>query len=244
MRRKLYILKKKIITRFQYLLIHFGFLKVKKLTESKDAWQREAQAFEFEFHKNENFRSSDVFIEENDLLFTSFGFKKHQFFEKTILDLGAGSRMRGKFFENSYQIIIEPMANKCIEQIKWCDFLDANELYSKPAEEKIIELENKVDFLFSINVLDHCYDFPKIIENIHFYLKPGGLTFLSFDSHFTTSIGHPLILTKKICDDIFVQKGFQITKFSTKFNKPYFSRFKKPGYDNTSDCLNYWLIKK
>jgi 2-polyprenyl-3-methyl-5-hydroxy-6-metoxy-1,4-benzoquinol methylase len=182
-------------------------------------------------------------MEETRLLFESFGFKPTDYENKLICDLGAGSRMRGKFFLNARQIIIEPMAEKCINEIQWCDFSDAEKVFSVPAEKEIIELKNKCDFLFSVNVLDHCFDFEKIIKNISSYMKPNSLAFLTFDSHFTTSVGHPLILTEKICEKIFKQNNLKIKKFSKGFPDAFKTIYNKNGYDGNSYCLNYWLIK-
>jgi 2-polyprenyl-3-methyl-5-hydroxy-6-metoxy-1,4-benzoquinol methylase len=214
-----------------------------KIREPKDKWLKEAQAFEFDFHKNNAFRQSDEFILETKQLFRSFGFHPNDFINKTILDLGAGSRMRGKFFSGAFQIIIEPMAERCMKEIPWCDFKDAGQVFSLPAEETIPDLKGKVDFLFSINVLDHCHDFESIVANIYLYLKPGGKAFLSFDSHFEISLGHPLILTESICSKIFKQQGFKIDKITEGFHREYAKSSGKPGYDNSSNCLSYWLSK-
>lgn len=242
MKLLLYKLKKKILYNLKKIGAKFNVVEA-KLREPKEKWQQEAQSFEFEFHKTNKFRQSDEFMAETSHLFRSFGFLPSNFAGQVIVDLGAGSRMRGKFFLRARQVIIEPMADKCLSEIAWCDFQDAEQIYSLPAEETIADLIGKVDFLFSLNVLDHCYDFEKIVWNVYQYLKPGGSAFLSFDSHFETSVGHPLILTESICSKIFKKNGFTITKFSEGFQGEYARLMRKPGYDNTSNCLNYWLKK-
>lgn len=242
MKDSFYKIKKKVFYYFKTLLASLNITKV-KLSESEDKWLKEAQTFEFDFHKNNAFRQSSAFMEETQLLFSSFGFLPNQFDGKIVVDLGAGSRMRGKYFTSAHHYIIEPMAEKCMSEIPWCDFKDAVKVYSVPAEKFIVELQGKVDFLFSINVLDHCFNFEQIIKNIDGYLAPDGLAFLSFDSHFETSKGHPLILTDRSCRQVFKRAGLKVIKASKQFPKPYKDVYSKTGYDNSSDCLNYWLVK-
>ena len=152
--------------------------------------------------------------------------------------------MRGKFFQNSKSVVIESMAKRFMDEIAWCDFKDAEEVYSEPAENFIPELEKLIDFLFSINVLDHCFDFEKIILNVKKYLKDDGLAFLSFDSHYHVSLGHPLILTEKECKDIFNNNGLKVKKFSRKFPDSFTTVYPKNGINNQSDCLNFCLTPR
>src|SRR5207245_2902887 len=93
--------------------------------------------------------------------------------------------------------------------------------FSQPAEAFVPQLNESADFIFSINVLDHCYNFSAIASNLFRYLKPGAMAFLSFDSHFTISVGHPLVLTEPTCTRIFEGSGFSITKFQRGFGKQY-----------------------
>lgn len=184
------------------------------LKVNADKWSSEAQAGELAFHKRPNFRSDEAgFKDGNARLFKSFGYKEDQFVGKTVVDLGAGSKLRGKYFIGSRIVAIEPLASKFIAEVQWCDLSDADEVYSEPAEVLIPQLVGRSDLLFSINVLDHCYDFEKIIGNIMTYLKVGGKACLSFDCHSKVDKLHPIIINEKVATQIFFDTGFQVNQF-------------------------------
>ncbi len=210
---------------------------------SKEKWEKVAHKGEFEFHKTNQWRNTDDFMVNTTNLFESFGFNKQSFAQKRIIDLGAGSKLRTKYFEGAELIVIEPMAEKCIAEIAWCDLNDASKVYSNPAEERITDLVGTADAVLSINVLDHCFDFEAIIANIHAYLKPGGLAFLTFDEHLYTDPMHPLILTEQICDKIFTGVGFEIQQKTHGFKTPFRETVNIDSYGHGRFCLNYWLIK-
>lgn len=121
--------------------------------------------------------------------------------------------MRAKFFDGAHIIALEPLASKFIIEVPWCDLNDAHEVYSEPAEKLISSLVGKVDFLFSINVLDHCYDFEIIVRNAFQYLKKGGKACLSFDCHSKTDKLHPIIVNEKVATSILFDSGYVINQF-------------------------------
>lgn len=177
-------------------------------------WSAEAQEGELAFHKRPNFRTdAEKFSEANARLFKSFGYRENQFSEKTVVDLGAGSKLRAKFFTGAHIVAIEPIADQFIKEVPWCDLTDAQEIYSLPAEQLIDDLVGRVDFLFSINVLDHCYDFEEIVGHIKRYLRVGGAACLSFDCHSKVDKLHPLVINEKVATQIFFDSGFQINTF-------------------------------
>lgn len=179
-----------------------------------EKWSAEAQTGELAFHKRPNFRTDEKsFAEANARLFNSLFYKEDQFVGKTVVDLGAGSKLRGKFFRDSHIVAIEPLADKFLQEVPWNDLRDADELYSEPAEKLIEGLVGRADFLFSINVLDHCYDFEIIARNILRYLKVGGRACLSFDCHSKVDKLHPIIINEKVATQIFFDVGFQINQF-------------------------------
>ncbi|WP_037392879.1 methyltransferase domain-containing protein [Sinorhizobium fredii] len=187
-------------------------LTILKVDET--TWSSEAQAGELAFHKRPNFRSNEEgFRKGNSSFFTGLGYTPTDMVGKTVVDLGAGSKLRAKFFEGSKIVAIEPLGDKFIEEVAWCDLKDAEKVFSFPAEYRISEIEGTVDFLFSINVLDHCYDFETIIGNIHAYLKTGGTCCLSFDCHAKVDKLHPIIINEKVATQIFFDIGFRIDKF-------------------------------
>ncbi len=233
-------MKKQLKYTLRYAASKLGLISGKPVGQL-DKWKRESHEFELEFHKNNKFRQTEAFMEETSELFGSFGFAPRQFVGATVLDVGAGSKMRGKYFEGANIIALKPLAQSFIAEIPWCDLKDAAAVYSTPAEELIPDLIGRVDFIFSLNVLDHCYDFEAIILNLASYLKQGGLIFLSFDSHFTASVGHPLVLTEAACKSAFARAALSISSFQRGFPKDYEKLCGKKGYDGSSACLNYWL---
>ena len=210
-----------------------------KTKHSVEAWSKLAQEGEFNFHKNNKWRQSDDFMQQTIKLFDYFGFSRSQYKGKTIIDLGAGSKLRTKYFTGANIIVIEPLAERFIQEIEWCDLNDALEVYSTPAEITIEECKNRADLLISINVIDHCYDFETIVDNIYKYLKKDGLAFISFDKHEKADKMHPLQLDEEICKNIFKKKGFIINNFSAGTN----NTLPNNTYGHGPYCLNYSLSK-
>lgn len=208
---------------------------------SQKKWEI-AQKGELEFHKNNDYRVTGDFEYDTKLLFESFGFSPNDFDGKTILDLGAGSKLRTKFFKNADIIAIEPLIDN-FKHLAHFDISDSKAYYSVGIEQYISELENSVDYALSINVLDHCLDFELCIKNIFRYLKPGAEAFLSFDCHFYTDALHPLILTKQVCTPIFENAGFSISKFTEGHSGAYQEKMKNNSYGHGVSCLNYWVKK-
>lgn len=201
----------------------------------KSKWAGQAQKGEFDFHINNKWRDTEDFTIQSKKLFETFGFSESEYEHKNILDLGAGSKLRTKFFKNANLYVVEPLADKFIESIAWCDLKDSKAVYSLPAEQRIDELKNKMDLVVSINVIDHCYNFVDIINNLKYYLSTDGVVFLSFDKHGVTDEMHPLILNEEICDKIFTDAGFKIVKKSTGVGELF------KTYGHGEYCLNYWL---
>lgn len=217
--------------------------KLVKINYSQKVWEKQAQAGELDFHKVNTWRNSPEFMIDTALLLDGFGFTPSDYIDRTILDLGAGSKLRSKYFKESRIIVLEPLANKFIKEIDWCDLDTAKVVYSIPAEQLVEELINTIDFAMSINVLDHCFDFGNIIKNLHKYLKKDGLAFLSFDSHLVPDDMHPLILTAPICQEIFQKNGFVIKKMSKGFVGGFKDKYGVDTYGHGKYCLNYWLKK-
>jgi len=231
----------KVLRRLK-LIIRKAYHKIvpaKPVTKhSAEEWQSFAQEGEFEFHVGDTWRTSNDFVNQSRRLFEHFGFSAQGYAGKTVVDLGAGSKLRSKFFEKAKLVVIEPLADRFRDSIDWCDLNDANQVYSYPAEQKIEELEGQADLLVSINVLDHCYNFETIIANIASYLAPDGIAFLSFDKHEVADEMHPIHVTEEICEAIFSQAGLEIQKFSTGAGSIL------KTYGHGPYCLNYWLGKR
>lgn len=182
------------------------------LNITRDEWAKVAQPGELEYHKTPNWRHDGaLFKANNEGFFRGLSFSPDDFKGMVICDYGAGSKLRAKFFD-AYIVAIEPLADRFIKEVPWCDLKSAQELYSVPAEDTVPDLSDRVDFLFSINVLDHCFDFERCIDNAIGYVKPGGKIFLAFDCHERTDELHPIVVNESICVKMFFDKGLQIDK--------------------------------
>ena len=200
-------------------------------------WLHSAQPGELEYHRNNQWRQSPEFLTHAAQLFNHFGLNAEDYRGKTVIDLGAGSKLRSKHFSESRLIAIEPLANQFMGEIPWCDLKDAHEVYSVPGETRVQECAGRADLLISINVLDHCFNFEAVIQNIHDYLKLDGLAFLSFDSHGVADDMHPLALSAEYCEEVFDRKGMAIARASTGLGTIGVSQ----SYGHGPHCLNYWL---
>ena len=197
------------------------------------AWQRWAQPGEYAFHRDDQWRAGPAFEADNARLFRHFGFRPDQFRGGVVIDLGAGSRLRSRFFEGARIVVIEPLLER-FREIAWCDLDTAWRCYGTPAEEAIRELAGSADFLMSINVLDHCFDFDRIVRNARAYLKPGGSAFLSFDSHEVTDAMHPLVLTEASARARIEAAGFRVDAHSRGLGPI------GPTYGH-GEALNFWV---
>jgi 2-polyprenyl-3-methyl-5-hydroxy-6-metoxy-1,4-benzoquinol methylase len=215
-----------------------GIKVVAKTTESRRKWAKVAQEGEFAFHKNDKWRRTPSFMEQTDRLLRHFGFTPEQYAGKVVVDVGAGSMLRTKFFTGAHLVVVEPLADRFIAEIPDTDLKEAAEVYSRPAEQLVTELVGRADLVISINVLDHCFDFPKIADNIRRYLKPDGLAFLTFDMHDEADHMHPLSLTEETCKPLFAKAGLRIEKVSTGVGTALGG---PQTYGHGPFTLNYWL---
>ncbi len=202
------------------------------LSTDSESWKTLAQEGELEFHKKPNVRSGDQWEVDTDRKWTNFGFDRDGWADKLIVDVGAGSRLRTKWFRDARIAAIEPLGERFVEEVEWQDLDQADELYPVPAEQLIPELVGRADLVVSINALDHGYDFAGAATSIRKYLKDDGLAFLSFDQHEVPDEMHPLVLNEEITREVFEGAGFEITHFEEA------GRYHGgPGLL----ALNYWL---
>lgn len=204
-----------------------------QLTEDVGSWRDNAQPGELAFHKRPNERSSERWGELNRALWQRYGFESSDFRGKTIVDVGAGSRLRTLYFEDVRIIAIEPPAQQFIEEVEWNDLDRAASIHALPAENEIPELIGVADFVVSVNALDHGFNFTDTVVNTRKYVKDDGCAFLSFDQHHTPESMHPLVLTDEIARVVFEAAGWRVSKFTEQFR--YHGG---PG----PQALNYWLV--
>ena len=157
-------------------------LRGSRLWVSRRVWST-AQAGELQFHVENASRLAQQFERHNADMLAKFGFKVLDFAGRTIVDIGAGSRLRTRWFKDARIFVIEPLADRYIRDVPCCDLPAADRVYAVPAEEFVSGLVGVADLVISINALDHCRDFGAVIKNIVLYADPNALIFLSFDSH-------------------------------------------------------------
>ena len=150
----------------------------------KRIWQQHQQSRELEFHATigGTYRMSEEYERKNADLFTSLGFHADEYAGKCILDLGAGSRIRTVWFRGARVYAIEPLADQ-FRPLGQCNFDQAAEVFSIPAEQFVDKLAGQVDFLVCLNVLDHVFEPRVVLEHCRNYLRPGGRFLLQTDCH-------------------------------------------------------------
>ncbi len=162
-----------------------------------DQWSQKAQPGEKLFHLANKWRASPAFMADTTRLFAAFGFAADDFADQIVVDVGAGSRLRSRFFAKARLAAVEPLADDFVGEISWCDLDQAESLYSEPAEKMIEPLRGQASLVMCINVLDHTYDPQAILDNIRSYLRDDGLFLLSVDLHAGADELHPVALTRE-----------------------------------------------
>ncbi|NUT37883.1 MAG: class I SAM-dependent methyltransferase [Hamadaea sp.] len=185
-----------------------------RATIDRGSWQGAAQEGELAFHKtNAGFRGSEgVWQAAVDRDWRVAGFTPDAWRGKTVLDVGAGSRLRSLWFEDVELLVLEPLADRFRKEVEWCDLDRAQEIYSLPGEEFVPQLEKRCDLVVSINALDHGFDIAQSFRNIRRYLKDDGEAFLSFDMHTKPDHMHPLVLNNEMVLEMYAEAGFQVVK--------------------------------
>jgi SAM-dependent methyltransferase len=178
------------------------------------AWKVVAQTGELRFHQQNEWRQSPDFMRETASLLEWWGYAPNTFDGETIIDVGAGSRLRSRYFAGARIIAIEPLGDRFMKTISWSDLSDAEAVYSVPAERNIPEIEHTAAFAMCINVLDHTFDADAIVANVYGYLKAGGEFALSVDLHADGHGGHmhPVHLDRDAVRSALTRAGFELLR--------------------------------
>jgi len=146
-----------------------------------ETWTKEGIPSELRFHQANKWRQSEEFYNDSKGLFSRVGFKTFKELEgKTILDAGCGSKLRTAVFEGAKLIGLDPLLSE-FSKIKWSDLNTLKETYSIPLESCSLGLMNRMDAIFCVNVLDHCYEWERVLDNLCSYLKDSGTLYLMLD---------------------------------------------------------------
>lgn len=178
-----------------------------------EQWQSDAQSGELEYHVVRKAQPDPALEKLNRELFEGFGFEANQLSGKTVVDVGAGSQLRTRFFTGARIVAVEPLADEYLEKIAWCELVDADVVHAISAEQRIAELVGLADLVVCINVLDHTYDPLSIVDNIREYLHEDGQFVLSVDLHGETADGmHPVEFTQSSLIEMLCERGFVIDR--------------------------------
>ena len=201
------------------------------------------QAFEIDFHIRNKWRRSSSFLTSSIETFAKWGITDlDQFRDKVVVDVGAGSRMRGAIFRGAKLVAIEPMAPFLLnylaagdgkwEELSHMDFYKpevVHRLYGQAAEQRTCAIEGTADFVFCINALDHSYEPKQITANMARMLKPchvdaSALMLMSVDLDHKAHIGHPHTLTRVVMEQWFADNDLVVRQYweeKTQFDVAY-----------------------
>ncbi len=178
-----------------------------------DHWKTKAQVGELEFHVENKPKPNDDSDLRDREIYEAMGFSQHQFAGKVIVDIGAGSHLRTRFFTDAKIAAIEPLGDQYLESIDWCDLKNADQLHSIPAEQRVESLADTAAFANCMNVLDHTFQPEEILSNVFFYLQPGGYFLLSVDLHDGQGDDlHPVDLTVPKLRELIEEASFEVER--------------------------------
>jgi SAM-dependent methyltransferase len=177
-------------------------------------WKLVAQTGELRFHQRNRWRQSADFMEHTATLFGWWGYPPTAFEGRRIVDIGAGSRLRSRYFTGARVVAIEPLADRFMRTISWADLKEAEAVHSTPAEELIPALVGSASFAMCLNVLDHTFDPWAVLANAYAYLNPGSEFVLSVDlhDHGEAGLSHPVHLHREDLQAGLAKAGFEIIR--------------------------------
>ena len=180
----------------------------------QEKWQKEAQELEFQWHATDGkgWGTTDKFEYYNGGLFRALGYTPDDFNNGIVLDVGAGSRLRSKFFRGAKIVVLDPLADRYLAELPWSDVRDAWEIYSEPAEDFCDKLEGRADLVMCLNMLDHCFDPVKVLSNFRRYARESGQVLLSTDLHAKADAMHPGHFDRHGLDEMAGKAGFSIER--------------------------------
>ena len=199
----------------------------------KSAQKNELKFWEDIYVKNRHDLVYSKSSDQNWIDFTNIVLKRNKISlkdleGKVILDLGSGpagvakglelQQLNGSLnFKKLYAL--DPLMNFFKEKIKILQESEKLKLYNSSAENIPLE-DHSVDIIFCTNVLDHCDNLSKVIDEVKRVLKPSGIFFPSL--HIIYDIWKPLKKFLKYFDTNHPHHfdNKDVTKIlSTKFKK-------------------------
>lgn len=185
--------------------------------QSREAWELFAQTFEYGWWALADRRGDPITREGlhrwSRMILERFGFSQDQFAGQLVLDVGCGPTGRLSWLTEGDFVALDPLADR-YATLPWPAMERYCRWHTTPAEDRVDSLAGQVDFLFSINALDHCFDLDAVLANLHAYVKPGGKGFFSVDcdKHQPHDPTHPLDFTGTEFAEAVTRAGFTITR--------------------------------
>lgn len=173
---------------------------------------------------------------QTEALMQWWGLSPDAFASRLVVDIGAGSRLRSRYFEGASIAAIEPLADRFVSEIEWCDLASASELYATPAEDYVESLGGRAAFVMCVNVLDHVYEPQAVVGNAFRCLQPGGQFLLAVDLHEKGHAGHmhPVHLDRAGVRSMLERVGFAVRR---EFDGLYPARADSFGHGSAFSVL-------
>ena len=192
----------------------------------KEWWDSRKEAISLDFYKH--------FAEDlNGILKDILEIKKNTF----ILEIGSGAAGTITFIDSDNKYAIDPLEYFYSTVKEFTKDRDSRVKYFSAKGEELPFEKEMFDLIIIDNVLDHCADPDKVVEEMNRVLKPGGIIFFRQNTYhcwgvFVRSImekivfdkGHPFTFSKSRLEKIFTKFNFTTLKFS-RFG--YFKTWKK-----------------
>ena len=185
-----------------------------KLTHPYRDWELHSQSAELTWWQDHPPPSLQEAIEQSTALLDRWGFALDQFANANVIDVGCGPTGRLSAFSGGNFVAVDPLIRKYATI--GAPLKRYRQWFECPAERRIVDLENWADAIFSINALDHGFDFCAAIINLRSCLRLGGLLFLSMgvDNPHAPDHAHPLRVTNEFVTRFLTVVGFSVDRIS------------------------------
>lgn len=192
----------------------------------KEWWDSRREALSLDFYKH--------FAEDLNLILNGIlEIKKDTF----ILEVGSGAAGTITYIDSDNKYAIDPLEYFYSTVKEFTKDRDSRVKYYSAKGEELPFGDNMFDLIIMDNVLDHCSDPGKVIDEINRVLKPGGIVFFRQSTYHFWGVfirrvmelvvvdrGHPFTFSKNYLEKLFVKYDFKTLKFS---RSGYFKTWKK-----------------
>lgn len=189
---------------------------------------------ELAYWKNEYFNSNGVFYNSHykKLMLDIAQKDSDEFLKgKVVVDFGCGPKGSLAWTNSpAVKIGVDVLVDKYFEEFG--DFLALdNTIYVKSNEKKITLPTNFVDYLYTINSLDHVDNLNDMVMEILRIIKPGGYLLGSFNLNEPESESEPQTLTFEILKEILLNRfEIEMMKLAYKDEKDTYYNMKNGNF--------------